>query len=257
MGCDCSALRKDSHTANEDLIHTYEAGLGWKPGSLQLLLEELQGLETNLTGRQLVSILAKLQVKSPNLRDCESPVTHLYACLKTKKLYSRRKLVLLALLLGAGKAIEAAEMLEKQYPLGTELVDATAIAADTCQLAIIVLPLYARLELERAQDTASLLKLDSYTEMLKLGRADAVTQLRNAILGEESCIRLGNLRARLQETGNFMLSKALRKRTVLRPVRMPARMNSILKTPVTSPLTSPPSALRSVRFLVDSAEPTE
>jgi hypothetical protein len=257
MGCDCSALKEDSHTANEGLIHTYEAGLWWKPGSLRLLLEELQGLETNLTGRQLISILVKLHVKSPDLRDCASPVTHLYACLKTKKLYSQRKLVLLAILLGAGKAIEAAEMLEKQYLLGTELVDVAAIAADMCELAIIVLPLYTELELERAQDTASLLKLTNYTEMLKQGRADAVSQLRNAILGEESCIRLGNLRARLQETGNLMLSKALRKRTIRRPVHKPARLNSILKTPVTSPLTSPPSALRSVRFLLDSAEPTE
>ena len=257
MGCDCSALKEDSHFASEDLIHTYEAGLGWKPGGLQVLLAELQGLETNVAARQLVSILVKLQVRSPDLRDCASPVTHLFACLKTKKLYSQRKLVLLAILLGAGKAIEAAEMLEKQYLLGTELVDVAALAADMCELAIIILPLYAKLELEQAQDTASLLKLSNYSEMLKQGRADAVSLLRNAIAGEESYIRLGSLRARLQETSNLMLAKALRKLTVRRPVHKPARLNSILKTPITSPQTSPPSALRSVRFLLDSVEHTE
>ena len=256
MGCDCSALKEDSHTAGEDVIHTYEAGLGWKHGHLQLLLAELRSLETDLPRRQLMSILAKLQVKLPNLRDSASSSTHLSAGLKTKKMYSQRKLVLLAILLGAGKAIEAAETLEEQYLLDGDYVDICALAADMCELAIITLPMYAELELKRAQDTASLLKLTNYAEKLKLGRANAVSQLSNAILGEKSCIRLGDLRGRLQETGDFMVSRALRKKAVQSPLLQPARLHSILKTPVSGSLTSSTSQ-RSVRFQLSSTESTE
>lgn len=257
MGCDCSALKEDSLIVNEDLILTYETGLGWKPGCLQQLLAELQGLEKDLSARQLTSILSLLQVRLPDFRDCASPVTHLYACLKTKKLYSQRKLVLLAILLGAGKALEAAEMLETRYQLDAVTVDIAALAADMCELALISLPMYVGLELELAQDSATLSKFASYMEKLKQGRAEAVRQLRMAIAGEESSIGLGKLRERLQETGSRLTSRALRKTAVVRPKDKPARLNSILKTPVTSPLTSPPTSQRSVRFILDSADPTE
>ena len=165
--------------------------------------------------------------------------------------------MLLAILLGAGKAIEAAEALEVQYLLGVDCVDVATLAADICELAIVILPMFADMELTRAQDTASLSKLTNYAEKLKLGLGDAVSQLSNEILGKENCIRLGDLRARLQETGCLMVSRALRKKAVRKPLRQPARLNSILKTPITSPLTSPASAQRSVRFLLTSAKPTE
>lgn len=257
MGCDCSTLKEDSLIANEDLILTYETGLGWKSGCLQQLLVELQGLETDLSARQLAAILTQLQVRLPDFRDCASPVTHLYASLKTKKLYSQRKLVLLAVLLGAGKALEATELLETLYQLDAATVDIAALAADACELALISLPVYVGLELELAQDCATLSKLATYLEKLKQGRAEAVRQLRKAIAREESCIRQGDLRERLQETGSLLTTRMLRKTAVSRPKRRPARLNSILKTPVASPLTSPPTSQRSVRFLLDSAEPTE
>jgi hypothetical protein len=180
----------------------------------------------------------------------------LYISLKTEKMYSRRKLVLLAILLGAGKAKLAADTLEEQYRLDEDCVDAVALAADMGELAISILPIYAELELKRAQDTASLLKLTNYIQKLKLGRTDAVRQLRNAILGEESCIRLGDLRGRLKETGDFMVSRALRKKAMQRPLHQPGRLHSILKTPLSGSLT-PSTSRHSVRFLLSSTETTE
>ena len=253
MGCDCSLGKEGNQTESEDVIGEYEVGLGWRNGSLNRLISRLQGVEVNLSPRQLCIVLSSVHVRTPNFQDYTDPVTHLYSYLKDKAGFSQAKLVILAVLLGGGEISDATDILVQKYSLDAETVDVTALAADMCTLALVILPKYVRLELEKIHDDACVSKLVKYSEKLKQTRADMIRILRTAIARQESRVRREDLKERLKTASGLMTANRLRKRAVKQ--LKPKPLNSILKTSSASPLT--PTPTRTVHFLDDLSDKTD
>lgn len=250
MGCACALGRDREDLSCEDFVRMYEEGLGWKTCSISDFAKELElSGPGDLTTRQLHQLLSKLRIRVPSFHDSQSPITTLYFCFKTGKRYSRSKLCVLCVLLSCGSADGKIQLLETAYALDESTVDTAAAVEDLCEVALVLLPMYASMELEFVKDTGSVAKMSKYQEKLRRSKGAALRQLRVRIGGHDPVPKAHFRSLFLSKDLHCLLSaSALRLfSTSLQPPVAPIKVNSILKSSATP---TPVAANgRSVRFL--------
>jgi hypothetical protein len=205
MGCACAHDSKISRDAlGEEEVANFESALVF--ASLPATKTATEVLVFShafwMNGKQIRDLLKALGTDGRFMEEEEAPKHRLFQLFRDRKKYNARKITLLGVMLGSGSAARKAEILFGLYRVDEDQCDLTAaqvfqLVQDACEVALLALPEYARLELELLEDISGLAKLTRYAEKLTARLPATVERLAEALLQKSDQVSEVHLKARV------------------------------------------------------------
>lgn len=196
MGCACPTDHKGSReVTGDEEITVFETALAFSKLPAAKVASEVLVFSHGywMNGKQIRDLFRALGMDPLCLNEEHSPKFHLFELFRDRKRYNARKLTMLGVLLGTGSAIKKAEILFSIYKVDEDQSDLSAsqvfqLVQDACEVGLLALPQYARLELEVLGDTNALPKLTKFSEKLGANLPTTVQLLTTTILADTEAV---------------------------------------------------------------------
>lgn len=208
MGCTCtqdSKLSKDS--LGEEEVANIESALVFASLPATKIATEVLVFSHAfwMNRKQVKDFVKALGVNERWMEEEGTPKERLMEMFRDRKKYSARKISLLGVLLGSGNTTRKAEILFGLYRYDDEQCELTAaqvyqLVQDACEVALLALPQYSKLELELLNDLSGLSKLHKYMDKLVLCLPSVVDLLADSILQHSDSVSEVHLKSRITGT---------------------------------------------------------
>jgi hypothetical protein len=190
MGCYCAHKLAEGDVEDEALVQEAERFTGFSNFSFSKLCDEIDSLsqEQKTDLGKLKQLGARLKLEGGMQEEKKGSTAAFYMNLCARCNWSSRRLLLLAILLGAGDMPSKSQRLFSIYQRNGQLhaLESEQLCRDLCTVALVELPEYCAERLEMLQQLDSSVLAQNYSARLKEALSTAVGEFSNRLISENS-----------------------------------------------------------------------
>lgn len=190
MGCYCAHKLAEGDVEDEALVQEAERFTGFSNFSFSKLCDEIDSLsqEQKTDLGKLQQLGARLKLEGGMQEEKKGSTAAFYMNLCARCNWSSRRLLLLAILLGAGDMPSKSQRLFSIYQRNGQLhaVESEQLCRDLCTVALVELPEYCAERLEMLQQLDSSVLAQNYSARLKEALSTAVGEFSSRLISENS-----------------------------------------------------------------------